>query len=340
MHTPISRSSRIQGAIMGAFIGDALALGPHWYYDLKALRQDYGEWIDTYLPPKKGRYHQGLEAGESSQSGIILAMLLRSVLDCQGYEQEHFCQQLDNELLAKLNGTANFGPGGFTSHSMRDAYQARQQGKAWGSFASLADNTEACERIIAIALLYSNSPQLVAEQVIQNTSLTQSDPIVGAMTCAYALILSQLIQGEAFDSQLSGKLMALWQRGDFVFPFASPDALLSASSIAQAVQDEQVRIEPTWKVSLLYGLPCAIYHQLPAVYHLTARFGADFKAAVLHAINGGGQNMARAMLTGALCGAIGGLEAIPQRFIDGLKQGPAYLRLAQDLATLANNPNL
>ena len=47
---------RASGAIMGAFIGDALALGPHWYYDLAELRRDYGDWIDDYTDPKPGRY--------------------------------------------------------------------------------------------------------------------------------------------------------------------------------------------------------------------------------------------------------------------------------------------
>ena len=31
---------RAVGAVMGAFIGDALALGPHWYYNLDDLRRD------------------------------------------------------------------------------------------------------------------------------------------------------------------------------------------------------------------------------------------------------------------------------------------------------------
>lgn len=36
---------RAAGAIMGAFIGDAMGVGPHWYYDLEELRRDYGPWI-------------------------------------------------------------------------------------------------------------------------------------------------------------------------------------------------------------------------------------------------------------------------------------------------------
>lgn len=355
MNSQPTRSSRIQGAILGAFIGDALGVGPHWYYDLNQLRQEYGSWIDNYTTPKEGHYHYGLKAGDSSQAGIILALTLKSLIAQQGYSNEDFCQRLDNDLFPQLNGSSMFGPGGFTSQSMRDTWRARQQGLPWGEIASSADNTEAAERIIALAAFYAANPKELAINASANTALTQSDPTVGAMTVAYALVLGQLINGEPLDAKLSGKLMALSQQGELPFHttvganmspktsnkavmaghFASPDALLTVSSIAQAVQDEQVKIDPAWKVGLLYGLPCAVYHQFPAVYHLAARFQNDFESAVLHAINGGGQNLARAMLTGALCGAIGGLEAIPQRFIDGLNKHEEYLQLAQNISELA-----
>jgi ADP-ribosylglycohydrolase len=79
-------------------------------------------------------------------------------------------------------------------------------------------------------------------------------------------------------------------------------------------------------------MPCAIYHQLPAAYYLAARFADDFESAVLHAINGGGQNQARAMLTGALVGAQVGLSGIPQRFLDGLENSSDLIRLSRELA--------
>jgi ADP-ribosylglycohydrolase len=59
---------RARGALMGALIGDALGLGPHWYYDLDALRRDYGDWISGYTDPQPGRYHDGCKAGQLSQA--------------------------------------------------------------------------------------------------------------------------------------------------------------------------------------------------------------------------------------------------------------------------------
>jgi ADP-ribosylglycohydrolase len=53
---------------------------------------------------------------------------------------------------------------------------------------------------------------------------------------------------------------------------------------------------------------------------------------VLHAINGGGENQARAMLAGALVGAQTGLSGIPPRFVEGLDESEALQRLALEVA--------
>jgi ADP-ribosylglycohydrolase len=108
--------------------------------------------------------------------------------------------------------------------------------------------------------------------------------------------------------------------------------------MAEAAADPDIRIEPAWKVSIVYGMPCAIYHQLPAAYYLAARFRNDFESAVLHAVNGGGQNQARAILAGALVGAQTGLSGIPRRFLDGLEESDMLQRLALELASQVSNP--
>ena len=42
-----TQRERAAGAIMGPLIGDALGVGPHWYYDLDQLKKDYGAWPVT-----------------------------------------------------------------------------------------------------------------------------------------------------------------------------------------------------------------------------------------------------------------------------------------------------
>jgi len=95
---------------MGALIGDALGVGPHWYYDLAEMRRDHGDWITGYTEPKPGRYHDGLKAGELSQAGIILTMRLRSVTENGNYEEADFCRRLDEELFPQLDGCISSWP--------------------------------------------------------------------------------------------------------------------------------------------------------------------------------------------------------------------------------------
>jgi ADP-ribosylglycohydrolase len=348
---------RAIGALMGALIGDALALGPHWYYNLAELRRDYGDWVSDYTDPKPDRYHAGLKAGQLSQNGYLLKMMMQSLADCHGYDQDDFCRRLETELFPQLDGTPMNGPGGYTSQSIREAWRRRMQQKLpWSQTGGHADTTEAIERTLAIAVLYARQPQQLAEAISSNTLLTQADETVVSMTVAYGAVLSLLVQGHKLDAELSDKLMTLVKSDQLPFHavtsdnlqppkpgdpdpprvgrFASPDALLSPSYMAAAAVDPDIRIEPAWKVSVVYGMPCAIYHQLPAAYYLAARFTDDFESAVLHAVNGGGQNQARAILTGALAGAQVGASGIPQRLLDGLNDSKSLSALASRIADL------
>ncbi|HWQ08603.1 MAG TPA: ADP-ribosylglycohydrolase family protein, partial [Holophaga sp.] len=277
-HTVIQ--DRAAGAVMGACIGDALGLGPHWYYDLAALHRDYGDWIDGYTDPKPGRYHAGLKAGQLSQAGFILKLTLRSLVACGGYEAADFCRRLDEELFPLLDGTPVSGPGRYTSQSIREAWRRRVQQKLpWGETGGQADTTEAIERTLAIAVRYALHPAQLASAVADNALLTQADTLVVSMTVAFGAVLGLLVQGERLDSDLSAKLMNLVKKGELPFHavtrdnlqpprpgdpdppragrFASPDALLTPSFMAAAAVDPDIRIEPAWKVSLVYGMPCA-----------------------------------------------------------------------------------
>ena len=351
----LSLQDRATGALMGAFIGDALALGPHWYYDLDELHADYGDWVSDYTTPKAGRYHSGLKAGASSQAGVLLRLTLQSLVERGAYDEADFCRRLDEDFFPLIDGTPMSGPGGYTSQSIREAWRLRvEQRRPWGQTGGNADTTEAAERTLAIAVRYALQPKQLAAAVTGNTVLTQTDGTVVAMTVAFGAVLGMLVEGNRLDGELTGKMMERVKKGELPFHtvtsgklqaprpgeaerptagrFPSPDALLSQSSIALAAIDPGIRIEPAWKASLVYGMPCAVYHQFPAAYYLAARFSNDFESAVLHAVNGGGQNQARAILTGALAGAQTGLSGIPQRFLDGLENSGELLDLSSLLA--------
>lgn len=350
---------KAKGALMGAFIGEALGVGPHWYYDLEEMREEYGDWIDDYTEPKADRYHGGLKAGEISQAGILLKMMTEHLIENDGYDQAAFCKMMDEDFLAKISGKAMAGPGGYTSQSMRHLWRARVKNKLpWDQAAGNADTTEAIERNIAMAVFYAEDLEALSLNITDNTALTQADNLIGSLTVAYNSVLALLIQGEKLDPEISKKLMQAVDQGELPFHkvtsdnlnppagnnmvkesdlygeaiFASPDGLLSPSYMARAAEDPDIVIEPAWKAAIVYGMPCAIYHMLPAVYYLSARFKDDFEAGVLHALNGGGQNQVRTMLTGALIGAQVGFSKIPDRFIEGLQQKDELLSLADKLA--------
>lgn len=329
---------RIVGTIMGAMIGDALGLGCHWYYDLEELRADCGEWVADYMDPDPNRkdrfgsiaryrYEAGLRAGDVSQTGEVFILLLESLAGQGRYDEKDFTERLDG-LLKTLDG--NPFSGRFTDWAMRDVWKNRQEGKDWEYSGSQADTAEAAIRSVLLAARLYADPEDLVRKCHQNICLTHSDPYVASQSLAFSLTVAGLLGGTPLGA--IGKYIARLSENDVIRKrIPSFDILNQVGNGAVAVKSG-VDIEPASRVCALNGLSCTLGYMLPSAYYLIHRFPEDFETALLSAVNGGGNNMARAALTGALSGALAGLKGIPGRFIAGLSDHNRLLELAHKIA--------
>jgi len=324
---------------MGTLIGDALGVGPHWYYDLDRMKEDYGEWIDHYTKPKPHRFHAGLEAGESSQTGQVVTNLLESVYESGEYRESDFTDRLD-ALLATLDGTPQGGR--YTDKAMRDVWHARQkEGLGWSEVGSYADTAEAAIRTPVLAARYYGKMETLIKTLRSNVLLTHRDPFIAGQSIAFGLIVGGLIDGCSLG-EVSKVVIQRVSKSNTPAVIEVPDrhgkpkvsftdALLQPSWSHEAVRDPGIQIEPALKACRLFGLACTLGFLLPAAYYFVCRFENDFYNAVMSALNGGGNNMARAALTGALAGARVGLTGIPENLIKGLFDHERLLHMAKEI---------
>jgi len=330
---------RAMGAVMGTLIGDALGVGPHWYYDLDQLREDYGEWIDGYTRPKPNRFHAGLQAGENSQTGQVVTFLLESVSEQGEYREQDFTNRLDS-FLTTLDGTPQGGR--YTDQAMRDVWNARQKKELdWSEAGSFADTAEAAIRTPVLAARYYRDVESLLTPLRSNILLTHRDPFIAGQSAAFGLIVGVLIDGcpmgevskvvirRTGTSTIPAVIEVPDRSGNLGVSFH--DALLQPSWSYEAAHDTGIHIEPAPVACRLFGLACTLGFLLPAAYYFASRFEHDFYNAVMSALNGGGNNMARAALTGALAGAQVGLTGIPEHLVKGLSDHDRLLDMAEKI---------
>ena len=190
---------RVKGAIIGTLIGDALGLGPHWFYNIDELREKYGSWINDYAPvkenpayPKVSNSRSQLKPGDVSQTGQVYIQLLESITENSGYDEEDFTQRLDR-LLATLDGTQSGGR--YTDEDMRDVWHGRRNGFDWHHVGSYSYTANAAIRTPILAAYYSGNPGLAAKYALSNIQLTHINPLIVGQSIAFELTVSALING-------------------------------------------------------------------------------------------------------------------------------------------------
>ena len=344
MTNQLSKAERMRGALWGMFIGDALAMPVHWYYNIAALWQDFGQ-IRDYQAPKanhpnsimnlantakagrgsqegdivgnvilKGKkqhwgqanrhYHQGMQAGDNTLNLLCARVLLRSFNVKGYYDSTYFLQEYIRFMTEPDRHNDTYAE---SYH--RDFFANYAKGVSPENCAGAEGHDTA-----SIGGLVSLPMVILASLRDGDLAATQS----AALTQQRLTHRSSLL--ERYTQELSKLLF-------HIFHDLNPDieqlACAASSQLgfpaAQVVQ--KVRLNKSPDLDVIGGLlspACYIDQSFPSVLYLAVRYYDDFESALIANTNVGGDNCHRGAVLGAILGASLGLNAIPKRWIDGL----------------------
>lgn len=343
--TQLNKSDRMRGALWGMFVGDALAMPVHWYYNIAALWQDFGVIRDYQAPKEKhpnsimalantakaGRgnqegdivgnvilkgkkhhwgqanrhYHQGMQAGDNTLNLLCARVLMRSLNAVGHYDSEDFLKEYilfmtepdqHNDTYAE-----SFHRDFFANYAKGIAPEkcAGAEGHDTASIGGLVSLP-----LVIMALLRAGDLSAVNTAALAQQRLTHQSSSLERYTLALCDLLFHIFKTR--DPDLEQLLFK-----------ASSSIGFPVDKVLQSVLRNQ-----SSDLDVIGGLlspACYIDQSFPSVLYLAARYPNDFEAALVANTNVGGDNAHRGAILGALLGASLGFDAIPKRWIQGLK---------------------
>ncbi|MCX6856435.1 MAG: ADP-ribosylglycohydrolase family protein [Verrucomicrobia bacterium] len=319
-----SKQDKLNGLTMGSFIGDAIAMPAHWYYDRTALHQDYGI-IRDYLPPKsphsgsilwrseytalneKGdilhdqarywgqrgiHYHQFLQAGENTLNLQLGKVLMDSLIACGSYDADDYLTRYIDFMLTpgKHRDT-------YVEECHRKFFTAYSRGTAPRKCAGTDIHIGGLAHVGILCAYFGGDLTATREAVKLHISLTHRSPEV--LTAADATV--RIVCGLLNDVPLREAILT--NSSDW---FSKRKALEWSKDPDEIVIGR--RVSPA----------CYIAEAFPASLYLAWKYADDFESAVISNTNVGGDNCHRGAVLGALIGGAVGLSNIPAKYVTGI----------------------
>ncbi len=340
-----SQTDRWRGALWGMFVGDALAMPVHWYYDVAALQRDFGVVRDFQAPkefhpnsimaladtggPGRGsqqgevvgsvilhgkkhlwgrrnrHYHLGLQAGDNTLNLLCVRVLLRSIHRVGRYDASEYLR----DYIAWMTTPDSHGDTyaesyhrAFFANYSRGVPPEQCAGEENHDTASIGGLVGLPP--VIMATMSSADPSAIDRTVLQHLRLTHRSAVLERYSIALGQLLTGLLQ--ASPPEIEPLVQQVADSLDFPL-----------TQVIEKVNRE--RLDDQHVIGGMLSPACYIQHSFPAVLYLAARYTDDFEAALIANTNVGGDNCHRGAILGTLLGAALGCQAIPDRWLQGLR---------------------
>ncbi len=308
--------------MLGAFLGDALAMPVHWYYDRAALVRDYGRvaeltapknphpgsilWRSSYAAPNaKGEilhgqaeywgrpgvhYHQFLRAGENTLNMQLALELLASLRERGGYERDDYLRR-----YVLFMTTPDRHRDTYIEECHRNFFTKYARGKKPADCGGEDIHIGGLAHVPLLAVWFADDEAAALAAVREHVRVTHRGEQIETAARDLTKMLVAILNGaggresiEKFGHGWVGrKKFEAWAK----------------------LPDEEV-------VGLILSPACYLADSFPASLFLAWTYAGDFEAALVANTNIGGDNCHRGIVVGALVGAGG--TGVPERWQQGL----------------------
>uniref|UniRef100_A0A3B4C7R0 Selenoprotein J n=1 Tax=Pygocentrus nattereri TaxID=42514 RepID=A0A3B4C7R0_PYGNA len=323
----LTLADRAIGAIIGSAVADAAAQPMHWVYDLQKLSQYLAQNPEPEFRPESVNPFYRRETGRQSCYGDQAFVLLESLLECGGLDEEDL----------KRRTYKFFGPGSEYDTPVNDPYRDKGAPRPqlpiegpWtqASLKSFIRNVDSGKtetgcvsdtqmdgvaKLAPIVTFYAGKPEML-EKIEDAIRVTQNNDMCVAVTLAAARFLEHFILNGADPDALTAVLKQLNDPNR-----KNPQEL-----------DKAVAEPSDWSV-VFAGLPGAFQAALHGV--LTA---VGFEQAVRENMSCGGCSCSRSSFIGACIGAQVGLQGIPASWKSRTSRYGTLLELARTVHDSSN----
>jgi len=318
----MTNEARQRGCLLGAFLGDAMAMPVHWYYDRAALVRDYGRvtdlvaprsphadsilWRSNYAAPNaKGEilhdqekywgrrgvhYHQFLRAGENTLNMQLALELLASLRARGGYDAGDYTRRYIGFMT-----TPGRHRDTYVEECHRNFFTKYARGKKPEDCGGEDIHIGGLSHVPILAAWYADDEAAALAAVREQVRVTHRGELVETAARDLTRMLVAVINGAGVRESIE----------KFGHGWVGRKKLESWA----ARSDEEV-------VGGILSPACYLQDSFPASLFLAWKYADNLQDALVANTNLGGDNCHRGIVVGALVG--GGGAPVPERWARGL----------------------
>ncbi len=316
---------RIQNALLGALVADAVSMPVHWYYDTDALDRDYGKiegylapsnphpdsilWRSSYQPrnekgeilhdqakywgQKDVHYHQFLPAGDNTINFLLGIQLYRSSVRAGRYDPEAWL-----DLYIRLMRKPGWHRDTYLEEYHRAFFDNYARGKEPADCGiddiHIGGLTSVPFLVAALDALSDNTTEDSTERVRAHVALTHRTRDVSRAADALTRMLHSVAEGAGLREAIC-QHGADWIRPEKLETLAEfPDRTVVGKQLSPA---------------------CYLPEAFTAALFLAWRYADDFSGGVIANARCGGDNCHRGAVVGSLLAAA---NEIPEHWLHNL----------------------